>query len=147
MQKLNILMFHKKIEAPKRLLNCDILAADSKPLIVYILIYQSWGISITVPDENQSKGSFKTCPWISQSGIAFSIKSVLIKRALAHDSVCECYAVLSQIAMFMWPTWGPAGSCWPHVGPMLAPWTLLSGIIQLVHNSVIIQQGQSAVIG
>ena len=22
---------------------------------------------------------------------------------------------------------GPTGSCWPHVGPMLAPWTLLSG--------------------
>ena len=55
MQKFNILMFHQKIEAPKRLLNCDILAADSKPVIVDILIYQSWGISITVPDENQSQ--------------------------------------------------------------------------------------------
>ena len=26
----------------------------------------------------------------------------------------------------MGPTWGPHGSCRPHVGPMLAPWTLLS---------------------
>ena len=26
----------------------------------------------------------------------------------------------------MW-TWGPPGSCRPQVGPMLAPWTLLSG--------------------
>ena len=34
----------------------------------------------------------------------------------------------SQIAKFMGPTWGPPGSCRPHVGPMLAPWTLLSGI-------------------
>ena len=33
----------------------------------------------------------------------------------------------SQIARFMGPTWGPHGSCRPHVGPMLAPWTLLSG--------------------
>ena len=32
-----------------------------------------------------------------------------------------------QIARFMGPTWGPPGSCRPHVGPMLAPWTLLSG--------------------
>ena len=34
----------------------------------------------------------------------------------------------SQIAKFMGPTWGPPGSCRPKVGPMLAQWTLLSGI-------------------
>ena len=28
---------------------------------------------------------------------------------------------------FMGPTWGPPGSCRPQVGPMFAPWTLLSG--------------------
>ena len=33
-----------------------------------------------------------------------------------------------QIAKFMGPTWGPPGSCRPQMGPMLAPWTLLSGI-------------------
>ena len=27
----------------------------------------------------------------------------------------------------MGPTWGPPGSCRPQIGPMLAPWTLLSG--------------------
>ena len=32
-----------------------------------------------------------------------------------------------QIANFMGPTWGPSGSCRPEMGPMLAPWTLLSG--------------------
>ena len=32
----------------------------------------------------------------------------------------------TQIAKFMGPTWGPSGSCWPQVGPTLAPWTLLS---------------------
>ena len=30
---------------------------------------------------------------------------------------------------FMLPTWGPPGSRRPQVGPMLAPWTLLSGVI------------------
>ena len=25
------------------------------------------------------------------------------------------------------PTWGPSGSCRPQMGPILAPWTLLSG--------------------
>ena len=32
-----------------------------------------------------------------------------------------------QLARFMGPTWGPPGSCRPQMGPMLAPWTLLSG--------------------
>ena len=30
---------------------------------------------------------------------------------------------------FMGPPWDPPGSCRPQVGPMLAPWTLLSGIL------------------
>ena len=33
----------------------------------------------------------------------------------------------TQIARFMWPTWGPPRSCRPQVGPTLAPWTLLPG--------------------
>ena len=37
------------------------------------------------------------------------------------------YVMSTQIARFMWPTWGPPGSCRPQVGPLLAPWTLLSG--------------------
>ena len=32
----------------------------------------------------------------------------------------------TQIAKFMGPTWGPPGSCRSQMGPMLAPWTLLS---------------------
>ena len=39
----------------------------------------------------------------------------------------ETLFIVSQIARFMGPTWGPPGSCWSHMGPMLAPWTLLSG--------------------
>ena len=33
------------------------------------------------------------------------------------------------IARFMGPTWGPSGADMTQVGPMLAPWTLLSGCI------------------
>ena len=36
---------------------------------------------------------------------------------------------ISQIARFMGPTWGPPGSCRPQLGPILAPWALLSGMI------------------
>ena len=40
---------------------------------------------------------------------------------------------LTQIAKFKGPTWGPHGSCWPQMGPMLIPWTLLSGRLILSH--------------
>ena len=36
--------------------------------------------------------------------------------------------MLNQIARFMGPTWGLPGSCRPQEGPMLAPWTSLSGL-------------------
>ena len=35
----------------------------------------------------------------------------------------------SLIAKFMGPIWGPPGPCRPQMGPMLAPWTLLSGVV------------------
>ena len=41
----------------------------------------------------------------------------------------------------MGPTWGPPGSCRPQMGPMLASWTLLSGLIipyYLFHVSIIV---------
>ena len=34
---------------------------------------------------------------------------------------------VTQIAKFTGQTWGPPGSCRPQMGPILAPWTLLSG--------------------
>ena len=39
--------------------------------------------------------------------------------------------VITQIAKFMGPTWVPPGSCRPQMGPMLAPWTLLSGYVSV----------------
>ena len=35
--------------------------------------------------------------------------------------------IYTQIVRFIWPTWDPPRSCRPQVGPMSAPWTLLSG--------------------
>ena len=37
------------------------------------------------------------------------------------------HGATTQIEKLMEPTWGPPGSCRPQMGPMLAPWTLLSG--------------------
>ena len=49
-------------------------------------------------------------------------------------SCCQ-RSVTSQITRFMGPTWGPPGSCRPQVGPMLASWTLLSGMFTCLLHS------------
>ena len=58
--------------------------------------------------------------------------------AWSHTGFIFCNVVLllgTQIAKFMGPTWGPPGSCRPQLGPMLAPWTLLSGYCLLSYLS------------
>ena len=44
-----------------------------------------------------------------------------------HAQLCVIQMRLPLIARFMGPTWGPSGADRTQVGPMLAPWTLLSG--------------------
>ena len=65
-----------------------------------------------------------------------SIESTLAQRDLlaqlqSHQELFTWLVLCSasQIAKFMWPTWGPPGSCRPQMGPMLAPRTLLSGFL------------------
>ena len=45
----------------------------------------------------------------------------------------------------MGPTWDPSGSCRPQIGPILAPWTLLSGstLPCPIHSSSALQCVQS----
>ena len=63
----------------------------------------------------------------------FSINASLTRSV--WDDVCTglCYdiTILTQIARFTWPTWGPSGADRTQVGPMLAPWTFLSGHLSL----------------
>ena len=42
----------------------------------------------------------------------------------------------SQTAKFMGPTWGPPGPCRPQMGPMLAPWTLLSSLYSIQGSAI-----------
>ena len=52
----------------------------------------------------------------------------------------------SPIARFMGPTWGPSGADRTQVGPMLAPWTLLSGFVYqrivLCQKSILLTSGE-----
>ena len=54
----------------------------------------------------------------------------------------QCYEIckISQRARYMGPTWGPPGSCRPQMGPMLAPWTLLSGLVYCMLSDSLINE-------
>ena len=55
----------------------------------------------------------------------------IISRAPPQSYEClitrEVFQYASQIAKFVWPAWGPPGPFRSQMGPMLAPWILLSG--------------------
>ena len=68
-------------------------------------------------------------PWIDSIFIESDI-TVMHPRNSCWAPLCTAQLIVtSPIASFMGPTWGPPGSCRPHVGPTLALWTLLSGTI------------------
>ena len=48
---------------------------------------------------------------------------IMWKSFTCHDNI-----IISLIAKFMGPTWGPSGAGRTQVGPMLAPWILQSGM-------------------
>ena len=67
------------------------------------------------------------------------ISFVISLRRLNKQSICSWFGDIlcirryvstvkkgPQIAKFMGPIWGPPGSCRPQMGPMSAPWTLLT---------------------
>ena len=66
---------------------------------------------------------------------------------LAMEWINHCVNNPYQIARFMGPTWGPHGSCRPHMGPMLAPWTLLSGVPHRNRLTHIYAEVNSTIIG
>ena len=52
-----------------------------------------------------------------------------------HDIFNNFDGEVPKIPKFMGPTWGPPGYSGPKMGPMLAPWTLLSGA-KFIYRSI-----------
>ena len=89
---------------------------------------------------------------INSSEILFKIQTFLFKKNHLNVSSAKwrpfclslneliiflltSFITMPQIAKFMGPTRGPPGSCRPQMGPMLAPWTLLSGaVLHTIHQ-------------
>ena len=62
------------------------------------------------------------------------IISLPIKRRSREDITVLRRENAALIARFMGPTWGPSGADRTQLGPMLAPWTLLSGrVLTAIH--------------
>ena len=62
---------------------------------------------------------------------AYSIYCIRFKTLISASGS----SLTPLIARFMGPTWGPSGADRTQVGPMLAPWTLLSGTLRPSQNS------------
>ena len=105
----------------------SILGVDcSVSICIYI------GYSVLVLSRPWCTAAWITCtsryPWWTR-------RSVTLKVGALYRWLEPC--MLTLIAWFMGPTWGPSGADRTQVGPMLAPWTLLSGYItQSRYNTV-----------
>ena len=65
---------------------------------------------------------------LSATGMAITVGSPQPRAVLLRWNLGGfLWHVYALIAGFMWPIWGPPGADRTQVGPMLAPWTLLSG--------------------
>ena len=85
---------------------------------LYGVTLTKWVTSLTSLGINRNdiydmsfKSSRANCSWLCEAAMS------------AHR-----HLMVSPIARFMGPTWSPSGADRTQVGPMLAPWTLLSGI-------------------
>ena len=69
--------------------------------------------------------TIRTHAWKIKSGRILTFSYISVSYSVDSNSIGGL--TWTQIARFMGSTWGPPGSCRPQMGPMSAPWTLLSG--------------------
>ena len=67
-------------------------------------------------------------PVLAKITTLYIVKNKWINGSIGCMAMSVTWTTL--IAKFMGPTWGPSGADRTQVGPMLAPWTLLSGNIR-----------------
>ena len=98
------------------------------PLPLPLSLYSSPPLHLSTSSKWLLGGWDTNCSWI---------QSKLYGRVInyAYPAWHKCFpweisviSTLTQIGKFMGPTWGPPGSCRPQMGPVLVPWTLLSGL-------------------
>ena len=102
------------------------------PAFYHLLVFNKW-----VPTKLWSQVQLNKD--ILLPSLIFRLPGSTLLNVLKHHSIHGCMSYHcgkkttihkpSLLANFMGPTWGPSGADRTQVGPMLAPWTLLSGIV------------------
>ena len=106
---------------------------DTKPLSEPMMVSFLMHICVTWLQWVKTHGIYRDIGW--PLWMTSSSSQIYYRFLYNHFSYKEAYSTFQlsllssdvQITKFMGPTWGPPGSCRPQMGPMLAPWTLLSG--------------------
>ena len=87
------------------------------------------------------KGYYHTC-WVRADLQIYKPSSPIVTMVQRNPAITLIWLLshkLPLIARFMGPTWGPSGADRTQVGPMLSPWTLLSGTLLLCREFVCVE--------
>ena len=112
-------------------------ATFSQFLSQYDILREEWQCHWTT-----AIGLLKQMLWMNELSRELSLRWVSDGYFSLHDSTDSniallififAYLIFPQITRFMGPTWGPPGNDRTQVGPMLAPWALLSGSSYNLH--------------
>ena len=97
---------------------------------IYIPPYDFCSFPLEIKKETWPFEQF--CRWTPEKNWTWGCG--IFSMDISSQSSSPISSSVSQIASFMRSTWGPPGNDMTQVGPMLAPWTLLSGVLYfLVH--------------
>ena len=114
------------------------------------LAVNSWMVLISVWDPVYQNDTAWLRLWADMVLLNITSPGVSVGLQVCKYSILiNCYILWflwylnTQIAKFMGPTWGPPGCCRPQIGPMLAPWTLLSGYTSWLLKPMTIHQARA----
>ena len=107
------------------------LLSDSSPCVRYCQDYRKQHLYLTSQAFKNSYDDGFTIPiMISHLLDALEYKKMIV-------SFIQSVFKASLMTRFMGPTWGPSGADRTQVGPMLTPWTLLSGMVMVSHDAIV----------
>ena len=115
-----------------------IITIKSCPFLFILFMSHLWASSLLAGDHLLSL-RVQLHSWGGMMSSSTRHRSLLWSHCLCWEIV-TCTPVMrsiwslilslpSLIARFIGPTWGPSGADRTQVGPMLTPWTLLSGLL------------------
>ena len=98
--------------------SCGRIGVPDRPMTILLHIYGSWRFPRSTWDWKNQSSSYETVASATPTNGSKDVQT---------NGWKDRYFIIPWIAKCMGPTWGPSGADRTQVGPMIAPWTLLSG--------------------